>query len=134
MTWTWDSSLLATSALQQLRLKVGDTNTSDQLLDDAILNYNLSLYGDNVDRAAVKTIRDIIAKLSRDIDRSDLGMSATRSQKIQHYKDLLKEIQSDMLITCEGFFGGTSKSQQDTIDADDDYKGYAFNFGQDDNK
>lgn len=119
MTWTYDSTDLSTD-LAQVRLRIGDTNTDDQLLTDEEINHYLGLKAD-VDLAAADCIEfGIIPKLSRDVDRSNLGMSATRSQKVQHYMDLVDRLRRGSWTGAEITSTGQSKAAQDANEADTD--------------
>jgi hypothetical protein len=133
MTWTLDETVLSTSALQQVRATIGDTNSTDPLLTDEHIEWRLDEYSNNVVRASVRCVQDIIAKLGRDIDRSNVGMSASRSQKIQHYQDILKELKSQQSLLGGVFYGGTSTSAATTINSSTDYRQGLFKRGMDSN-
>ena len=124
MTWTYSSTSLSTD-LAKVRLKIGDTNTNNQLLSDEEIQVSLDEYSDTK-LASIGCIRAILAKLARDIDRSNLGMSAQRSQQIQHYKDLLAELSSESGLYAEPFFGGGSLDEKDSLESDSDYTGNVF--------
>jgi len=124
MSWTFDSTSLSTS-LSQVRLLIGDTNTNDQLLTDEEVNFFYSERSD-IRLAAIECCSAIIGKLSRDIDRSNLGQSATRSQKIQHYKDLMERLRRETSAVAEVFIGGVSVSNRDNLDSEDDFIKPAF--------
>lgn len=132
MTWTWDETSLST-ALSQVRVTIGDTNSASQLLSDEMINWRLSQVDDDVRQASVACVKDIIAKLARDYDRSNIGMSVTRSQQIQHYKDLLNELTSDASSLCEMYVGGISDDEKDTEKDDSDFPYHEFGIGRDDN-
>lgn len=134
MTWTYSNALTTTK--DKVRFRVGDTNIDKPLLDDEEIASMLSLFGDDVRLATVACIKAIIAKLARDYDRSNLGMSAQRSQQIQHYRDLLTEYQGTGIDSAAGvaemFVGGLSKATEDSFDDDPDAKTTEFRRGMDD--
>lgn len=134
MTFTWDSSLLATSALQQVRLTIGDTVSTDELLSDELIEFRLGQYSDDVLLASIECVRDILAQFARDIDKNAVGFSTTRSQKTTHYTDLLKELKQRSSSICEAFVGGTSNSEAETLNSDSDYRqvGITIGWGQND--
>lgn len=132
MTWTWDETDLST-ALAQVRSAIGDTNDSDELLSDEQINWRLGQVSQDVGEASIRCVRDIIAQLSRDIDRSNVGMSASRSQKIQHYKDLLIELKEYGGTLAEMTLTGISDSDEASIEDDADYRPNEFQIGRDDN-
>jgi len=89
MAWSYDDTL--STDRDKVRFLVGDTDTNRQLLSNSEIDF---LVTENPDyrQAAVNSCDAIIAKLSRDVDRNGPGMNATRSQQIQHYKDLKIEL------------------------------------------
>ena len=131
MTFTWDPTDLSTE-LAKVRATIGDTNGDDELLTDEHINAWLAYYASDVMKASVRCVRDIIAKLSRDFDRSAVGFSGSRSQKINHYKMLLDELQAETGMLAEMFVGGLSKDTEQSFDTDEDYKGPSIRIGMDD--
>jgi hypothetical protein len=131
MAWSYDDSLSTTR--DEVRFRVGDTNTAAQLLSNGTINAILVDNGDDVGTAAIACCRAIIAKLARDTDRSNVGMSSTRSQQIEHYRTLLKELKSESRNLSAPSFGGQSVSDKTTIESDTDYTPGPFARGRDDN-
>jgi hypothetical protein len=121
MTFTWDPSDLST-ALSQVRQTIGDIASTDPLLTDEQIAWRLGQYSQAVQPASIRCVHDIIAKLARDVDRSNVGMSATRSQKITHYKDLLEKLQGENRALAEMSVGGLSESAAATVNSDSDYR------------
>ena len=126
MTWTYDPTDLSTSRAQ-VRFRCGDTNTNEQLLTDEEIAYILSVQ-DAILLAAAQACDAIWAKLSRETDRSNLGMSSSRSQQVQHYKDLAKQLRDEHKATegdrapvVGGTFTGISKNERDSLRQDTDY-------------
>lgn len=136
MTWTWSDSDLST-ALSQVRQTIGDTQENNQLLSDEMIDWRLGqTTADDVKAASIGCVQDIIAKLARDYDRSNVGMSVSRSQQIQHYRDLLGDLIEESggnlaAASAAPFLGGSSDAEQQTIDSDTDYKQNQFRVGQD---
>lgn len=120
MTWTYDSTDISTD-LAKVRLLIGDTNTNEQLLADEEINFYIGRKAD-VTLSAADCCDAIVAKLSRDTDRNNLGMGAQRSQKIQHYQDLADRYRNEGRMEAGAFAGGTSKSDEDSWEADTDTK------------
>ncbi len=117
MTWTFNATSITTD-LAKVRSRCGDVNTNDQLLTDEQINAILSDNPD-LDEAAAISCEEIIAKLARDVDRSNLGMSASRSQKIQHFTDVADRLRGRAVAKVS--FGGASDSDKDTIESDADF-------------
>jgi hypothetical protein len=131
MTWSYDNSL--TTDRDKLRLKIGDTDTEDQLLQDETLDALLAVRA-NVTLAAIDAVKAILAQLAREIDRQALGLGGPRSQKTTHYQALLGDLRAEALRTGTGvFFGGGSKAQAEAIQADPDKPLTPFRIGQFDN-
>ena len=129
MTWTYNPASVST-ALAKVRLYIGDTNTNDQLLSDeevaAIQGTETNLF-----YVAARCCDAVIAKLARDVDRSNLGMSATRSTKIQNYEALRDSLYKQAAAGNAGMFvGGVSESANETLDADADNIKPLFKLGQ----
>jgi hypothetical protein len=132
MAWTYDPRNVSDS-LAKLRLRLGDTNTNDQLLTDEELNVILSDHDVSNDTDSILLVAadaaDVIrAKLARNVDRNNLGMSASRSQVQQHYRDLAEDwraeyqerrgarsIQGEVTVT------GLSLDERDGLRAEEDY-------------
>ncbi len=132
MTWTYDADNFTGTNLELVRLELGDTNTKDQLLTDEIINVRLGQYSNDITNTVFKCIQDILSKIARDYDRSNVGMSATRSQQTQHYRDMLKEKLAERNQLAEGALMGVSRDEENTLAQDDDYKGSSFGKGMDD--
>lgn len=129
MAFTYSLTDLATP-LAQIRRKIGDTNSADPILSDEEIEQVIAERPGSVSDQAVECIRNAIAKWSRDVDRSNLGMSATRSQKVQHLRDLLVEMKGQVAATAAPLVGGISIARRDELRDDSDFVGAAFRRGQ----
>jgi len=119
MTWSYDSTDLSTD-LNRVRLLIGDTNDSSPLLTNEEIAYYLS-QKDNIFLAAADAVEyGILPKIARDIDRSNLGMSATRSQKSQQYRDLAKSLRAQAYTNAEVVSTAQSISDRTANEADTD--------------
>lgn len=126
MTWTYDSTDLSTD-LAKVRLDIGDTNTNDQGLTDEEINRFLDSY--SLAGATLRSAQALYAKWVRDVDRSNLGMSAQRSQKLQHLMDIIKELQKRTGRRAAPFLGGVSQDNKDTLNSSEDFIQPAFQRG-----
>lgn len=131
MTWTWNESNLSTN-LAKVRATIGDTNTDDRLLSDEHINEWLDKYSDDVILASARCVRDIIAKLSRQFDRTAVAFSGSRSQMVNHYRDLYADLVAERAGIAEMFVGGLSVDAEASMDSDGDYKGARIRIGMDD--
>lgn len=120
MTWTYDATDLTTD-IAKIRRDIGDTNTKDQGLTDEEIQSFLD-DGLSRDHATLRAAQSLYAKWVRDVDRSNLGMSASRSQKLQHLKDLIDGYLSlRVKRRPTPFVGGVSQDAKDALDDDDDF-------------
>lgn len=97
MTWTYTNSTLditqAIGRLNAVRLLVGDTDSSDQQVDDEEVYFTLSQVGDNIYNAGYYVCRLLSAKYSRLVTTmADRGVSVNYSDRIIHYNTLATQI------------------------------------------
>lgn len=130
MTWQYSGDPDTDS--KQVRLLVGDTNSQAQLLTDSEVTFILGLTSD-IFAAAADGCDIIIAKLARDVDRNDIGMSATRSQQIQHYTDLRDSLRKRAESNAEPYAGAQSQNEKDSDRDDTDLPQPAIRRGMNDN-
>lgn len=90
MTWTYSGNP-ATSALDEVRFLLGDTDTGDQLLSNEEITYLLGKYADS-HQAAAEASRAVAAKLSRLADKEVGDLKVKLSQKASHYANLASVI------------------------------------------
>lgn len=107
--------------LAKVRRKIGDTNEDDPLLDDAEINQVILERPGSVLDQSTECVRNILAKISRDVDRSNLGMSATRSQKFEHYATMLTTLEAESAGGALPFAGGVSRSDKESLANDSDF-------------
>ena len=75
----------------RVRFLTGDTNVARPLLDDAEIDYALSLATNNILRSAAYACDGIAAKLTRESQISVQGINLTRSLSAEGYKKLATE-------------------------------------------
>jgi len=90
MTWSYNSSLA--SDKDKVRLLTGDTDTTDQLLQDEEINYLLTETG-NVLLAAGRAARAIAAKFARQADKEVGDLRVSLSQKAEAYRKLADDLE-----------------------------------------
>lgn len=142
MAWSYAATNLtdATSSgrLNFVRLLIGDTDTTDQQLQDEEINLALSATGDNVYYAGSWACKTIAAKLSRFVTtRIDNGGQSNYSDAIKHYLLLsaqLTELGKKTSGTALGIFaGGINVTDMTTNEQDLDRVAPAFRVRQFDN-
>ena len=130
MAWTYSESLATTR--DKLRLRIGDTDSGDPLLANETLDVLLADNNDDLSLTCIDAVRAIIAKLGREFDRSAAGVSGSRSQKVQHFHDLLKQLTKESRLSTGVVVGGLSASRKEAIESDGDFVRPSFTVGGDD--
>ena len=131
MTWTY-SNTLATNR-DMVRLKIGDTDTNDQLLQNETIDALLTARSNSVVDASIDCVRAVLAVFVREIDRSNVGITANRSQKFNQLETLLQQLQAEARTGHGGMFvGGHSRSEKETIEDDTDFLRPFAKVGKDD--
>jgi hypothetical protein len=122
MAFTYDASLLSSSELFQVRLNIGDTDSTDPKMQDEEINYALSITS-SVLAASIKCCNLIVASYANNTDYS-LGPHAEKaSQRVKHYKELATQLRTDN-ITANGIPTFTGPEEDFSI-FDHDLMNYA---------
>ena len=133
MAFTYVVADLATSELYRIRLKIGDTDSFNQLLqDEEILTIIGSPDSRGVASAAVRCCYAILAKLARDTDSNGAGISVSRSQKVQHYRDLIGLLEREAVLETAPTAGALDIDAAKNAAADTSFKKPIFSIGMDD--
>ena len=131
MTWTYGGDPAANDR-DSVRWLVGDTDTTDQLVQDEEIAYALGEFGGPI-HAAVVTCEAIAAKFARLVDKKIGSLNIKASQRADEYQVranvLKRRIGTDL---AEMFVGGTTISEKETLAADEDAIQPSFQIGQDD--
>lgn len=142
MAWTYNPSDLNTTTtngrLYTVRLLVGDTETTDQLVQDEEITFALSQVGNNVYFAASYVCKLIAAKFSRMVDTQlDGALRANYSDRSKQYNLLALQIESLGKKTSGKalgvFAGGISVTEVNNAENYPDRVDPAFVIGQFDN-
>ena len=118
MSWNYSDSL--GTSKDKVRFRIGDVNSLAPLLTDELISAMLTTYNDNVLRVACVCVKGILAQLTRDTNRSVMGISGSVDQATVHYRDLLRDLIADM-NTDGGIYPGAIKIA--TVDNLDDANG-----------
>lgn len=142
MSWSYSASDLTTTTsagrINTVRLLVGDTDTTDQLVQNEEITFALSQTGDNVYYAAVWICRAIAAKFSRMVTTTlDGALSANYSDKAKQYNQLAVQVEAQGKKTSGKALGisagGISVAAMDLANATTDRVPPAFGVTQFDN-
>jgi len=142
MAWSYDPTDLNTTTASgrrnSVRLLVGDTDTSDQLVQNEEITFGLAQANDNIYYAAAWVCRTIAAKFSRMVDTTlDGALSAKYSTRAQQYQQLAAQVEAQGKKTSGKalgvFGGGYSSSAMQVANEDPDRVKPAFGIDQFDN-
>lgn len=102
MAWSYDNTDLDISTsggrLNIVRFLVGDTDTTDQQVQNEEITFALSQATDDVYSAAAYIARSLSAKFSRLVDVDlDGQLAESYSQLQKHYSDLAKQMSEQKL-------------------------------------
>lgn len=117
MTWTYGNDP-ENSQRDEVRLLVGDTDTTDQLVTDEEIAYALTRAGTVVGASALMA-RACAAKFARLVSSSVGAVSESASDLWQHYKDLANELELQAATLAQPSFGGLTVSEHLTDAAND---------------
>lgn len=132
MTWTYDPTDLSTE-LAKVRRNIGDTVSTDPGLTDEEIQSFID-EGLSTDLVTLRSAQCLYAKWVRDYDRSNLGMSASRSQKLQHLKDLIDGYLAPRVRRrATPYLGGVSLNAKQNLESDSDAVHPRIRRGQFDN-
>ncbi len=112
MAWTYSGDP-ANSQRDAVRFLIGDTDTNDQLLNDAEIEYFIAEHG-TTNRSASEAARAISAKFARLMNRSIGAMSADFGAKYRQYKELATDlIGKEETEPVSPFVSGWKKDQKE---------------------
>jgi hypothetical protein len=131
MAFTYDSDLLSTSELYQIRLEIGDTNEYEFFLEDAEIQWVMDRESSFYSRCS-KCCDLIVAKLSKEVDYTSGAVSEKLSQLIDRYKCLKSEL-SARGSGSYPWMRSISVSDKETNEADTDRTKPFFKRGLHDN-
>lgn len=142
MAWTYDPTNLVTTTptgrLNSVRLLIGDTDSTDPILQNEEIYFSLAQTNDNVYYAGSWACRIIAAKFSRFVDTTlDSAGSSHYSDRVDHFTLLANQL-SDLGKKTYGkslgiSFGGTSKAAMEVVEQNSDRVKPAFKVDQFDN-
>jgi hypothetical protein len=91
MTFTWVEDAAITTDLQKVRIELGDTDATDQLLQDEEINYFL---GDTstVLMAAARAADAIARKFARDFNWEADGQRVAKGDRAKEYRTLAQDL------------------------------------------
>lgn len=102
-----------TNKKDEVRFLIGDTDTSEQLLQDGEINYLLTKYNQDAIGAAIQACETIMAKFSRLFDEAVGSVKMTYSQRAEGYSKLRDELRQRLSLNgINPYAGGISKTDK----------------------
>jgi hypothetical protein len=130
MTWTYGGDPSANDR-DEVRFLIGDTDSTDELLSDAEINYTIDTYGNNALAAAV-CCEAIAAEFARQVDVRNGPAMEWASQRYKQYMDKSKELRKRAQANVKPKFGGQSLATKDSLASDSDVPQPYFRRGMSD--
>ena len=136
MTWTYSGNP-ASSALDEIRFLIGDTNTADQLLSNEEINYLYTAYGDPY-AAAVACVVSLISQASRSVEESktvgDLSLSRKYGARVDQWMTLKRQLEQERFRRFPAAPIVNANVLLPTDERDEENEGSDFVVGQMDNR
>lgn len=136
MTWSYSGNP-ASSALDEIRFLIQDTDTTDQLLSNEEINYLFGVYGDAYS-AAEGCIVALIANASRSAEESkkvgDLSLTVKLGARLQQWEALLRYLRAERFRRYPAAPIVNANVLLPTAERDTEDEGSDFVVGQMDNK
>lgn len=105
--WTYSGNP-ASSAKDEVRFLVGDTDTNDQLVSDEEIAFVLGVHADSASinyAAAAVVAEGIAAKFARKMDKSVGSLSVQAKQQRDHYVELARDLRRKGGLSATGSYG-----------------------------
>jgi hypothetical protein len=120
----------ANSDRDQVRFLFGDTDTTDQLLTDAEVDFTVAEHPDNLFLAAAACADAVASRKTRLANKSVGDLSLTYSQVAQQFKTLAAQLRTRAAMAgTSPYAGGISIADKDAVGTDSDRVVPAFKVG-----
>jgi hypothetical protein len=132
MTWSYSGNP-ASSELDEVRFLVGDTDTTDQLVQNEEISWALTEEA-NPRMAAARVALALALKFSRKADKQVGDLRIAYSSLYKHYLEVAEALKADAAtVGVVPYAGGISISDKDTVENDTDRYRPSFRRGMHDN-
>jgi len=119
MAWTYGGDP-ENSDRDAVRLLIGDTDSTDEQLSDAEVDYFLT-EKTSVPASAIEAVRAIIAKYGRKVDKSVGDLKISYSQRLAWYVALENRLKQKIASKyCTPVAGGISAARKAVVEQDTD--------------
>ena len=133
MTWEYLSTAPGSSAKSYVRLRVGDTTSADQLLQDEEILAVISAETNTLKAAAI-CAQTIAGKYARKVDKTVGKLRISMSQASARYSEMADDLLRESGRKAGAWAGGISISDKEDTEADTDRVAPSFYLGQFDNE
>ncbi len=130
MTWTYSGNPSA-SQKDQVRFLVGDTDTTDQLLQDEEITWLLGQEGQPL-AAAAAALEALAARFARQVDKAVGDLRLSLSQKAASFAARAAELRSRLALAAAPYAGGLSEAEKAAAEGEADLVQPAFKRGMHD--
>ena len=125
MAWTYNSTAPNSSDKSWIRLRVGDTSSGDQLLQDEEIEAFLTSEGNRHSAAAIAA-ESIGAQFARRADKTVGRMSIAMGKVSERYFQMADRLRSEIGTHVAPYAGGVGVSDKETDETDTDRVTPAF--------
>lgn len=134
MTWTYELSTIATTPKDMIRLQIGDTDSTNPLLQDEEISFYLTTRA-NIYGAAAECCRSLAAKFSSQVTAAAGGQKTAYSDIAKAYaaRAVSFDVKAAMAGSAMPYAGGISVSDKQNNQQDTDRTSPQFSIGMDDN-
>jgi len=129
MAWSYDSTAPNSSDKSWVRLRIGDTSSGDQLLQDEEISAFVTSEG-NREMGAALAAEAIGAQFARKVDKSVGKLAISFSQASEHYFALAERLRREVAVGAGPYAGGISQADKDANEADTDVVAPSFTVQQ----
>lgn len=120
MTWTYTSTDPTGDDTSHVRLLIGDTSSSDQLLQDEEISGLAGQHG-GVLYTAAACCDAVASKFARKVDMREGAFMGFFSQQADAYTDMAKQFRKQAALTgVVPYAGGISVGDKDAVESDTD--------------
>jgi hypothetical protein len=116
MSWTYSGDP-SNSNKDAIRFKIGDTLSTDPILQDEEINYLVSQTS-SLDDAAYNACVSIVAKFSRLADKTVGKVKIMYSQRAKQYKELADQLWLNAGIVVMPYAGGVDAVDEQNMNSD----------------
>lgn len=132
--WTYNGDP-ASSATNEVRFLVGDTDAKNKLVQDEEIAYAIGIES-SIMRAAVRVARGIATRFARNVEKQVGDLKIKAGDKYKNYLEVVKVLEAEAASSMPGaspFAGGISVAAKTTQENDTDRSKPAFKRGMMDN-